>query len=117
MSQLDQFFAYQIGDIVTHKGMVLDRLIPKHGLWNNLSDSRTIEPQRFVILERLLQECHGGIQKHYLCRVVSVEDRGAAMIWESFQITEAEVCPLPPPQPAEEGHSRQAKRKAEEKSE
>jgi hypothetical protein len=33
-------------------------------------------PTRFVVIERVLIQCHGGIQRHYACRTVLEADFG-----------------------------------------
>lgn len=48
---------FQIGDVLTHAGSIVrGRALP--------------ESARFVVIGRMLEECPGGIQQHYRCRVV-----------------------------------------------
>ena len=57
-------FKFELGDTVKHKTQEIDY---KDGLrWG----STGIEC-RYFIIERLLQQCPGGTQRHYLCRAVT----------------------------------------------
>ena len=77
-------FKFQIGDVVTHKTMV-----PPF----QTKDGR---PQHFTIVGRLYDECPGGIQKHYRCRITS-QDWGGTMgiTRDLYQLHEEELVALP----------------------
>ena len=57
MSSLTVEFAFEIGDLVYFKSAT-------HDIGNT--------PVKFVVYERLAQECHGGVQRLY--RVLGVKD-------------------------------------------
>jgi hypothetical protein len=65
---LDQMFKFKVGDIVRHIGMGKepDPSVRGAELWRY---SRQDEV-RYFILERFVQQCYGGIQKHYKVRMV-----------------------------------------------
>jgi len=51
-------FKFQIGDVVIHKTAAVSASCL----------SQTNLPKLGIVLERLTQECHGGLQLHYKCR-------------------------------------------------
>lgn len=55
-------FKFEIGEIVTTKAAVAS--------YTNLPDDegKRYSPQDLFIIERTLQQCPGGIQRHYHCR-------------------------------------------------
>jgi hypothetical protein len=74
-----QFFKFAIGDIVSHKAMVNDRYPEAFFESEEKQNPGTIDingfvasmlgrPQRFFIVERMLQECVSGTQMFYFCR-------------------------------------------------
>ncbi len=84
MSKLDKFFKYKIGDIVATRAGV-------HQMeWAKPMNDRHI-PQALQILERLLQECHGGLQLHYVVRAHNLKlyDAGGLCL-EGIRLTEPE---------------------------
>lgn len=90
MSKLDSFFAFQIGDFVR----------PKFHQPGFDSEGRRHIPQGMVIVERSLQECYGGIQANYGCRVHSVmgewREKQYAFSDKLFAFTEPELAVLEP---------------------
>ena len=62
MSKLDEFFKFKIGDVVRP-------IIQRPGYH---ADGRKVSPQFMQICERHLQECYGGIQAFYDCRVHTI---------------------------------------------
>lgn len=99
---LDGIFKFKIGDIVQPK--VLGDYAEIVSGWS--AESRDGHPEdtrwtlnfergaaRYQVIERLLQQCHGGVQKHYAVRLVThdgVVDR------QLIQITEDELLPSMP---------------------
>lgn len=73
---LNDVFKFKIGDVVRHRisGMAED---PPEGERTRYFSSSTDRKTRFIILERILQECHGGIQRNYNCRAVGSEGQMA----------------------------------------
>lgn len=66
-------FLFQIGDFVTVKASAEELTLIKAQLTEaeiklHKSQGRFPMPIRLIVLERRLQECPGGSQKHYLCR-------------------------------------------------
>ena len=58
-------FKFQLGETVAHKAMI-----------NQKENGKPLRhtPQRFFITERILQECVGGVQKHYRVRAISFSE-------------------------------------------
>jgi hypothetical protein len=92
MSKLDEVFKFKIGDRI--------KLIA-HGEGYDADGNRHM-PQALNVVERLAQECPGGIQLHYLCRVVSMDMAYKIMRLNFsspvFQINEIEVEAYPAPE-------------------
>lgn len=68
-------FKFGVGDIVTHK----------------------LGGMRILIIERLSQECPGGVQRHYTARVL---DGLRRMSQDLERFNEIELEPLPEPLPS-----------------
>lgn len=70
-------FRFKIGDIVRHKAA---DTMDASG-FESRKDGDAIKKfrwggsrgTRYIILGRIIEECHGGIQRHYRCRLVSAE--------------------------------------------
>jgi len=75
-------FAFSIGDIVTTKASV--RCAPSGRDFPHLT-----------IIERIAQECHGGIQKKYLCRIATADFRAVVLAQHPFEFTEIELTAIP----------------------
>lgn len=75
-------FKFKIGEIVYHR----------------LRHSSEFNPEKekktpILILERVAQECHGGVQKHYMCRL-GTSTGSVPMTFEPnklFQFSELEL--------------------------
>jgi hypothetical protein len=89
-------YKFEVGDTVTHAAAASwraeDQAKKEDGdqekglrLWG---DSYSPE-QRWFIVERHLQECPGGVQKHYTCRGVS---RGGSVTKDYFRFNEIELA-------------------------
>lgn len=77
-------FLYRIGDTLTHRASLVEPACRK--------------PQRLFVVERRYQECPGGVQRHYCCRLVS-SDYSNAIKPDFMLFNEEELCPLPPAMP------------------
>jgi hypothetical protein len=80
-------FRFEIGDVITMKAM-----LPSPSRWES--------PQRLVVVERLTQECHGGIQRHYGVRAVNkgnsyLGGQDWSFMTVLVQITEPEAAAYP----------------------
>jgi hypothetical protein len=69
-------FKFKIGDVVCHRG---DR--------NQLIN--------MVIVARTAEECSGGVQLHYPCRVVSFDRGSSAIQHQIVMFSECELEPAP----------------------
>ena len=78
-------FKFNIGDIVTTAPLIRDAELGKR-----ISPEKVHRPAMLVILSRSLEECYGGIQRHYLCR--TYVERG---LRERIQFNEIELIPYP----------------------
>lgn len=67
---------YQIGDVLTHRLYLADPVVEG--------------APRFLVLERMAQECPGGVQLHYLVRGTSEEQ---ALIAQPDRLLEHELVP------------------------
>ncbi len=95
-----QGFLYPLGAVLTHRAWLVEPASNK--------------PQRLFVVERMMVECHGGVQRYYLCRVVEVGREPLQkdnLLIEAVRLTEPELVPLPPPRTPEE---KAAERMAEE---
>jgi hypothetical protein len=63
---LDSIFTFKIGDVVRPKAQE-----PGYN-----REGQRLSPQRLVIVERLLQQCYGGVQCNYLARAHSMANPG-----------------------------------------
>lgn len=61
-------FKYNIGDVVTHKTMAPPYLSRRDDGKDVLGSAK---PQLLTIMGRVADECPGGVQKHYRCRVTA----------------------------------------------
>lgn len=68
-------FKYEIGDVLVHRGQ--------------LAEPVSDQPTRLLVLERLHQECPGGVQIHYRCRAMTRD----ALYQEPANILEHELAP------------------------
>ncbi len=107
MSPLDQFFKFSIGSFV--RPSIAE-----------LSESNETEPfslsgsdERFTIVERRLQECPGGIQKHYVARAGSANGSTAAnaVIFNEIELIASDKFPRR--ETSEERIARRTREKAE----
>lgn len=81
-------FKFKIGDVVTHKTMAPPYM--KDG--DKLGDPK---PQMFTIVGRLMDECPGGVQKHYRVRITDQGrwSGGGGITGNFFQLHEEELVP------------------------
>lgn len=86
-------FKFNIGDVVTHRTMAPPYLTKPEDGKPKLGDA---QPQLFLIVGRVFDECPGGVQKHYRVRITT-QDRwnaGVGVTREFFQVHEEELVPL-----------------------
>ncbi len=67
-------FKFKIGDVVLLKVAAHEKF-----------------PTRAIVLERQLQECHGGTQRFYQCRLSRITDKDIQIIGQSMLLTEIEL--------------------------
>lgn len=82
-------FKFKIGQTVQHAAAVeweIDEQKKDNFDW----PSRNTE-QRWFIIERIAQECPGGVQRHYVCRGVS---RNGSVTKELHKFNEVELSEL-----------------------
>jgi len=106
MSELDKFFKFRIGEVVTHVTALPLPDVPPAPPPEEIEARRqwrrtygcypgvAVEPS-LVVLGRLLEECYGGVQAHYVCRVDSVTEKD-----HKVQYSEIELRRKTPPDPA-----------------
>jgi hypothetical protein len=63
---LDQMFKFKVGDVVRHIAQGPELKGKGHETWRYTRS----DDVRYFILERFVQQCYGGIQKHYKVRLV-----------------------------------------------
>lgn len=97
MKTIEVTFAFEIGDEVVngtayrlaeHSSELYRRT---HG--NSYKNKKAITVPVFQVIERIAQECPGGVQRHYVCRGY-VADRygdGAGHLTESCKFLEHEL--------------------------
>lgn len=94
---MDAAFSFKVGDIVQPKALGdYSEVVRGYGVETHddqpENDRFTLnfETQgvRYQIVERLLQQCHGGIQKHYKVRLVSLN---GVMERDYFCVTQDEL--------------------------
>lgn len=66
-------FEFQIGDTLTHRAL-LEPPVPA-------------AVPRFFVLERIQQECPGGIQRHYTCRLVCALQQQDGSFFQDQKLT------------------------------
>ena len=76
---LSMGFQFAIGECVTTKMALEDIKVVKSGMTEHdinfaKRGGTVLAPLRLFILERRLQECPGGTQKHYLCHYYTTRD-------------------------------------------
>ena len=76
MSELDRFFKWKVGDIVTLRQGSVDIISKRHA--------------KMVIVQRVLVECSGGIQPSYEFSLFGVDGPKRAMLQE------VELMDMPP---------------------
>jgi len=76
MSKLDGFFKFKVNEVVKSSVMRLGEKMPY-----------------FQIVERLIQECPGGIQYHYKCRHL-FDDGGISTNYIQLNEIEVQACDL-----------------------
>lgn len=89
MSPLDQFFKFAVGSFVRLAGASTFKGDGPRG-W-----LRADKEQRMQIIERTLQECPGGMQRHYACRVFSAEGHVVDRIFSfnEIELVQSEAFP------------------------
>jgi len=93
-NQMDSIFKYKVGDVLRHSA-VDEARISKGRRSNKKDDSWDAYAYdtrlRYVVRERILQECHGGVQLHYVCRHVSND---GSIYPDCVQLAEHELKPF-----------------------
>lgn len=90
--QFDDLFKFKIGELLCHVGNKMAAK-PAPGKY----DYPRRELARFIVLERLMQQCPGGVQLHYAVRFVTEEGH---VCGENFRLNEIEVRAAPVDIPA-----------------
>ncbi len=88
-TRLETDFAFSIGDIVTHKAHIATCLPG--------------EAQPFFVMEMWAKQCHGGLQRFYLCRPVhrfpvtkfGPDGHSAGIDHKLIEISEPELAAFP----------------------
>ena len=84
---MNEVFQFKIGDLViskAQKAIALDN--PKKRDYQN-----DPQPQVFEVVERLMQQCHGGVQRHLQLRPSGIDHIENLVSGKLFQLTEPEV--------------------------
>lgn len=76
-------FKFKIGQFVQHVGKLTHAKKGRDFGW-----AIGAAPVRFLVVERVLQECPGGIQRHYTCRAVFADGHIKDSL---FQMNEVEL--------------------------
>jgi len=80
---MDGAFKYKIGDIVISRAAVRAYSL-EHKISGKRSRAMFFDrpgvPIGDVVIERQLQECHGGVQKHYVVRRMSPDCKTQALM-------------------------------------
>lgn len=90
-------FEYEIGDFVTMKSMLM-----LNQLFEAVRSPETRRrlpgrvPQVMTILERLWQECPGGVQKQYKVRVTAGSHLDVSFVRDGFMLHEEELARFDP---------------------
>lgn len=87
-------FKYNIGDVVTHKTMAPPYLLTADAGRERFGDAK---PQLLTVMGRVFDECPGGVQKHYRCRITSSSrwDGSGGVTRELLTLHEEELISLP----------------------
>lgn len=84
---LDEVFEFKIGETIAHRGAVAGVDRP----WERC--------ERYTVIERHLNECHGGQQRSYLARAVAPQGtfygQGIGIGNSAILLQEPEVCAFP----------------------
>ena len=83
MERDDLGFLYPVGSILTHRAL--------------LQEPAASSPVRLFVVERLFQNCPGGVQRHYRCRAVSAVLSPDRQLGNVVQLHEEELAPLSVP--------------------
>ena len=86
-SFMDQVFKFQIGDVVAAK-VYVDGILADAAL-NVRVDSyggRTSWPHGLMVVGRVMEQCHGGVQLHYRISGLSAIDRGPVLTLFEFEL-------------------------------
>lgn len=75
---LDGLFKFKVGDVVRH--VVGADFDAADSCWPN-----NVSAQRFIIVERLVQQCPGGIQLHYKLKGGSPEGGVTTNAWDVLE--------------------------------
>jgi hypothetical protein len=89
-------FKFNIGDVLMHVGMAGIKLPPtskddKEEWFSMRPKVTTATVAKFVVCERIAQECPGGIQLKYLCTGVSADGHTA----KTLEMHQHELMPIP----------------------
>jgi hypothetical protein len=83
-------FKFKIGEVVTHTAFDLGEAARKKGL----------KIQRMLICTRLIDECAGGVQRHYLVRSIVEEYGRHGVAIDLLKLGELELVAVPTETPA-----------------
>lgn len=86
---MDIKFKYEIGQTVFHTAAATWEAEEVKDDEKRLWARGFYSEQRWFIIERMAQECPGGVQKHYVCRGVS---RNGSVTKEFFKFNEIELA-------------------------
>lgn len=91
---MDSGFAFKIGDVLRFKSV---------GEYIHVRGRRDALPKGSLllfVLERRLQECPGGVQRHYVCRMHKAGAFEVGVVADAtvFNEVEVELAPLPVPE-------------------
>lgn len=79
-------FKFEIGDLVQSVGQIKAAKLSRDGG----------DPQVHQVLERIWQQCPGGVQRHYVIRShASGFARGAVSSDDCIRVLEIELVPIP----------------------
>lgn len=69
---LDEFFRFKIGEVLDHASRTIEGPTYVTSLSDKGLTTLHETPWRYMVIERLIQQCHGGVQKIYRCRCVQI---------------------------------------------
>jgi len=86
-------FKYKVGDLVCHVGAAhASRLVEP--VWKKQEPKAWTMPGAWYVLERVPQQCYGGIQLWYTCRPINGKQSYFDAGHELVKFTEVELMPF-----------------------